>query len=70
MHAFLSVMKGCLTTEYCVVRAKHKGIIKICSQLLLKGKTFFFFSLLKHHLATCLAARREWIKCKCSDEDQ
>lgn len=42
MHAFLSVMKGCLNTEYCAVCAKHKGIIKICSQLLLKGKTFFF----------------------------
>lgn len=57
--------------EYCAVCAKHKGIIKTCRQVLFKDKTFgfFFLLLLKHCLATCLAARREWIKCKCSDED-
>lgn len=68
MHAFLLVMKGCPIMEHCAVCARHKGI-KTCSQLLLQGKTFFLF-FLKLYLATCLAARREWIKCKCSGEDQ
>lgn len=45
---------------------KHVG--RCCSKV--KLLCFFFLLLLKHCLATCLAARREWIKCKCSDEDQ
>lgn len=39
MHAFLLVMNGCPIMEYCAVCAEHKGIIRTCSQLLLKGKT-------------------------------
>lgn len=56
--------------EYPTARAKHKGIITMCSQLLLKGETFFSPSLLNIVLKLVLSARREWIKCKRSDEDQ
>jgi len=65
VHASLSVMRGCPTTERGAARAERKGDTKTSVQLLLKGKNFF-----GHCLATCRAARREWIKCKCSGEDQ
>lgn len=46
VHVFLLVMKGCAIVEYRTGRAKHKGIITMCSQLLLEGETFFSSSLL------------------------
>lgn len=42
MHVFLRVMKGCAIMEYCTGPPKHQAIVGMCSQLLLKGETFFF----------------------------
>lgn len=44
MHVFLLVTKGCAAMEYCTARAKHKGVIRMCIQLLFQGETLFFFS--------------------------
>lgn len=42
MHVFLVVRKGCAIMEYCTARAKHKGVIRMCIQLLFQGETLFF----------------------------